>query len=367
MTSIDLSKVNKRLSERACYWHGSVFPSGDWSLGYSKPKKETEKERKWEEFKAKVQKRHYYETFDYGAKRLRYVDEIHQPGSQQWEDACMGLSNPVNSHKPQTRANRGSKGISSYGKKMVRSGCALLQQRYGKKRLSFLTLTMPSLPKWTEEIVLTDMGGWSEIVRQTLQEFSRELKRKGGSGNIVGVVEIQEERYSKYGTVSPHLHLVFEGHKGNYDYYLKVGEPQRIWQRIVENQLRKVGLEGEIDFCQSTRIESIHKDAKNYMGKYMSKGGKIVEKIIEDGKGFLLPSSWWVCSAKIKKVIKLYSFPMEDSMKQRILNGDADYIEKTFFFCNKVIREWKGDEVSFGYCGRFKEYSIIGKELEEML
>jgi hypothetical protein len=350
--------------EQKNYWHSKLYPSGDWTLGYVSPKKKSKKEDLYDALEKNQCTKHYYETHYYGGTQLRCVEERRDVLDGELYKEYMGLSYPIKSHSPKKRVKRGQKGISSYARKMVRSACALLQWRYGKRRLSFVTLTMPSLPKYAEEIVLTDMGGWSEIVRQTLQEFRRELLRSGGSGEVVGCVEIQEQRYNKYDAVAPHIHLVFEGHKGDWKYYIYIKKCQEIWQRIVENQLRKIGLEDEIDFDESTRIESIKKDAKNYMGKYMSKGGAIVAKIIEDGKSHLLPSSWWICSSNLKKMIKIYTFSLDEDTKQSILNKDKEFIEENFYFCHSISRVWKNQEMSFGYCGRYKDYRIDGKELE---
>ena len=54
----------------------------------------------------------------------------------------------------------------------------------------------------------------------------------------------------------------------------------------------------------STRIEKIKKSVENYLSKYMSKGGKVIEEIIADGRRHLLPTSWWGMTNTLRDTVK---------------------------------------------------------------
>lgn len=348
-----------RIREIRDYWNGRVFPSGDFTVGYSRPKKKTSKQKRWDEFESKIQKRHYYETHDYGGHQIRYIDEWYDSTTEEYQRAYMDLTTPTNSHKSKTIALRGTKGISSYARRMIKSGAQLLQQKYTVRRLALLTLTLPSLPPLATELILSEMGGWSEIVRKSVQELRRELIRKGGKGEIIGCIEIQEKRYKKYKEVAPHLHLIFEAHKGDYKYYLSKEKVNQIWTRIINVQLSKIGFDEGYEFPYSSRIEAIKKGAKEYIGKYMSKGGSIIKEIKEDGKETLLPSSWWVCTKKLKDAIKLNILPLPQYYKDIVFSRDKELQEKIFDYCISIEKKWNEEMFIMGYIGKIKDYKIM--------
>jgi hypothetical protein len=67
---------------------------------------------------------------------LSFVDNFRRKSDE-------GTNNNLQPRNTATR--RGLKGITAYGKRMVKSACAILQQRHGHKNLTFGTLTLPAL------------------------------------------------------------------------------------------------------------------------------------------------------------------------------------------------------------------------------
>lgn len=51
-------------------------------------------------------------------------------------------------------------------------------------------------------------------------------------------------------------------------------------------------------------MKLVRKDAAGYLGKYMSKGGKILEKVKECMPSVALPSQWWGISGDLRRDIK---------------------------------------------------------------
>lgn len=245
---------------------------------------------------------HYHQTKAAIAQGLIPVAPDHD--GDDWSNmdsgalAPMGLSDVVNSHKsPVKKLKRGSKGVSSYGKRCVRSGLTLLEKRFGRGCISFGTATLP--PMETHELETICLS-WSDITRKFFQELTRLLERRGLSKDFVQVTEIQEKRYLAWGQVCPHLHWVMQGKLTTRSHWLILPDEIRLlWARILSNCLGR-----EVDCQAATRIEKPRKSLAVELGKYMSKGGKIIKQILDSDHAHLLPSSYWGCSNPLRKEIK---------------------------------------------------------------
>jgi hypothetical protein len=207
---------------------------------------------------------------------------------------AMGLSVATNYHK---RNRKGLKGITPQGKRMVRSCAAILEDKYGRDCTTFGTNTLPPLPAEEMELVCC---GWSELMRQYFQEVRRLLERRGLSTDFLYVVEIQEKRYECWGQVVPHVHWLVQGRKNRRSHWLILpAEIQAIWQRLLSNLLGH-----EVDCSAATRIEKPRNSLRAELGKYLSKGGTVLKKIIDAGQADLLPTTWWSASLDLKREVK---------------------------------------------------------------
>jgi hypothetical protein len=194
------------------------------------------------------------------------------------------------------RAERGSKGITSRGRRQVRSAATILEQRHGKECLSFVTFTVPPLDSETMHKVC---GKWSEVTRQTQQNLVRLLTSKGLDTDVIGVVEIQEGRFHRTGQAVPHLHIVIQGRKSRRSGWLtSIPEIESCYRRGIEAVTGQ-----EIDMraaCNTTRIK---KSVAGYMSKYMSKGNKSLQRFRECGEKLPLPKAWYTITRNLSKVI----------------------------------------------------------------
>lgn len=211
-------------------------------------------------------------------------------------DSPMGLSDAINSHKS-TRKARGTHGITSYGKRMVRSGAALLERSHGRSCLTLGTCTLPPMePDELRRVCLE----WSDLTRKFFQELQRLLTRKGLDTNYIQVTEIQEKRFDQWRQVFPHLHWVCQGRKTSRSAWsITPDEIKSLWERLLGNLLGR-----EIDGKAATRIEMPRKSLQAELGKYLSKGSKVVDKVIEAGYADHLPSAWWGWSKSLRKQVK---------------------------------------------------------------
>ena len=233
---------------------------------------------------------------------LSFVDNFRK---EVIDEGTNTTTQPIN-----TATRRGLKGITAYGKRMVKSACAILQQRHGHKNLTFGTLTLPVL---TPGQLLMVSENWGSLKGRFSEELSRLLKRRGLDSDWVDVTEIQSKRWRRRKEVALHLHYLHHGREPGKVYQhpgvapndpstkwaIHPREIRAIWQRLLQNLL---GV--DVDCSTATRIEEVRLSAAHYLAKYMSKGGKITQQIIEAHRGHFLPSSWYGVSAALRREIK---------------------------------------------------------------
>lgn len=214
------------------------------------------------------------------------------------DNSPMGLSVATNSHRiSESRARQGLKGISGSAKRMLRSGTAILGKIFPRRWITFLTVTTPAISEAENEIVNAE---FPEMVRQLLQQIKRELERAGIKAEITYCVEVQEQRYRDTGIVALHLHLVFQGKLNDRsDYAITPARIDQFWR----SQLERV-LDRPVDVSAANKLETPKKPLEKEIGKYISKGGSLIAKIIADGKGHLLPKSWWGMTNSLNKRVK---------------------------------------------------------------
>ena len=204
-------------------------------------------------------------------------------------------SNPLKSCK--TRSKKGTKGITSYGKRMTRSAATMLEDKFGRDCLSFGTATLPFMSQAENELVCQN---WGVIANRFFEKLTRLCDRRGLSKDYCFVTEIQENRFDRYGIVAPHLHWIIQGKLTKRSHWLILpSEVKLMWEGVLGNFLKR-----PIDGSTATRIEKPKKSLKKEMGKYLSKGTKIIKKIAELGKSYLLPSAYHGSSKSLKKEIK---------------------------------------------------------------
>lgn len=281
-----LTQVNPQ--SRGIY-AGKIYPSGDFTIGRIGRPPSSKRDKathplsgiKVDSYRHDGQEHKIYEYDD---------RQPHLSGRPP-----MGLSDATNYHKPRTK--RGQGGITSHGKRKVRSGCALLDKDFRRNCTTLGTCTIPGVTDRETEIL--DQN-WSEIVRQFMQEIKRHLERAGCKNlDYVYVTEIQENRYRVHGVVGLHIHFLIQGrNKPSDPWAISKDDLRRLWQRIIENFLER-----PVDCSTATRVESPRKSLGREMGKYISKGGKITSHLKRDGKAHLLPSSYWGMSRSLSKKV----------------------------------------------------------------
>lgn len=344
---------------------GKIWPSGDFSCGRARidwagpvPRDRRSLQRAYDESQdgrwtaAAIQQRK-----DYGSRPGGWVEALeaegfyeNASGMQDGGDSPLTLATVPNSHKPSNRPERyGRKGITGYGRKMVKSACKLLESHPGR-RLTFATVTMPSL---SQPLRRELASAWPEMIRQALQWLSRRLKREGLRPLVVSVTEIQPGRLEEYREGYLHLHLVWPNHWAKAGNWAIDVDEFRAW---VSEFLQRRGL-WESDSWVRVNVQRVRKSAGAYLSKYMSKGSAEIEAFAEDCGWESVPSQWWNMTK-----------PARDWVKENLLSGVAvgrvleaavDYVLSTgaidgLWCLTQVTREWEGRVIPCGWVGVLK-------------
>lgn len=205
----------------------------------------------------------------------------------------LGLSPHRNFDIPsKPRPQYGLKGISGKGKRRVRNAAYLLTRENGKHRLTFATVTLPDMAYGNLDKI---HRCWHEVIEYYRREVSRHLKRGGLSGEIISVTEVQEKRYEDAGLPVLHAHFLFVGATPNGGWVLSPSRHDHIWRKA----LLSVCDVGRLDVSAACQLKGVDKSAEGYLGKYMSKGVGVVQKMIDSGWAEWIPKQWWSCSRSI--------------------------------------------------------------------
>lgn len=193
----------------------------------------------------------------------------------------------------------GRQGITVYGQKVVRSGAYLLQQKYGKDRLSFLTLTVPSLGFRDEARIAED---WAYLTKSLLQSLRRRLQKAGLPGSVVAVTELQPKRLQGREPGCLHLHLVFCGRRARCGWAYSCRDYRLLWLGLLGNLLGRKLPESP---CEN--VQRVEKDASQYLSKYLTKGVQSVAELADIVGWERVPRQWWTCSVSVKRAVKKYT------------------------------------------------------------
>lgn len=211
-------------------------------------------------------------------------------------DAHLGSSLPSNSHnlKDPGAPKRGTRGITSHGKRVLKNAVWRMQRLYGKRSLSFVTLTLPSV-SYEESWYVS--SNWSEILRVFYQALGRELERHGLPKSYAGCTELQPERSQREEHPSLHIHFVCVGRwRSRGGWALSPGDFRRLWESSVSPYLSQ---KYSWDACEN--VQMVKKDVSAYLGKYLSKGVSMDSPPRSDGTGWSLPTAWYNVNLTLRR------------------------------------------------------------------
>jgi hypothetical protein len=210
-----------------------------------------------------------------------------------------GLSDATNLNKAFERqvARTGVKGISSYGRRMLRSGVRVCSEGESRKNFYFGTLTLPECDEATLQAIASD---WSTIVHRFFQELRRELARVGLPEEYLYVSEVQPKRFYRTGRCFLHLHYFVRAKLFPFeDWRINRGWSARVWASI----LAEYYPDGT-DFSSATQFDRCRRSPENELAKYLSKSGRICRDVVEAGQAEFLPKQWWGMARSISRAVR---------------------------------------------------------------
>lgn len=275
-------------------------------------------------------------------------------------DNLLGGNTPP--HQTPAQHRYGLRGMTPQARKKVRSSAFLLQERYGKERLSFLTLTVPPLGGVASERRLA--ARWHDAVRYLLRRLKTLLSLRKCPPYVVGVSEIQVARYVRSGQFPMHLHIVFVGRKRKRGAWaVHYSEFRQAWGEILQ------GIVGHpIETRYLENVKEVEKDAGNYLGKYMSKSQNEIEKVMEDGNEWMLPKQWWFSSKEMKDWLKSQTCRGEkcglllESVVHEVWDSPREYPD---LWLRKIEIDLDGFKYVAGYIGKIPKEWV--KDLQGLL
>ena len=233
----------------------------------------------------------------------------------------LGSSVPaiLNNNEKRTRARKCQYGITSYGRRVVRCGATLLEERFGKGGLAFLTLTPPAL---SDEGKMLYAAYWGSICKAFRQALRRHFKHAQVQLHYVEVTEVQGKRASAEGWLPLHLHAIFNSKSGG-RYIVSADWLRATWARLVGYYTTE-----EVNCSAAVDIQPVKKSAANYLSKYISKGKDELAKFDDTIWQEFLPTKWWYVSTDLKNEVKEVQTTLPEADAETIANHGAKLVEQ---------------------------------------
>ncbi len=289
---------------------------------------------------------------------LKEVDKVDDGDYSNYYNCESNLSVPLFIVSPKSsqrsRGKYGKHGITGYGRRVVKNSCILLEQRYSRKRLGFITC---SLPSFSEEIQRALNANWGEVTRRFYQKLKRKAKERGREFIYVGVTEIQEKRFAKYGVPCPHLHFVYLCRDSPKSKFLfSTFDYWTAWNKslleVINLVLPNLCMDA-ITATGSCHGQLIQKSAAGYLGKYISKGSQVLEDMAEQGWEEF-PRQWWTASQSVKKLFKESLVRLRSNQCKALFFNLEEYLEAGHVTkCTFVYYTYEGQDICTGLAGTF--------------
>jgi hypothetical protein len=330
------------------YYSGYIYPNGEFGLGRIPRKKETQKEKNYNNGTiGNVHCQSSGEDF-YDYKGVTRV----VPHSER------AFSSPIlvkHSESSQPTRKYGKNGITPFGRRVVRNISTMMERKFGVRRLGFATLTIPSFPPFLMKAIAKK---WGHLVRAFFQEMRREHKRHHRRFQYVSVTELQMARFCRYGESGLHLHFCYPIYKlssNRGDYFITADWMRSLWRRLLQNVIDATPL--GVPYVESPipriDIQPVKKSVSAYLSKYMSKGVECIASVIEEQGEDSLPSQWWSCDnlsrAEFKKAIISVNSAIAEFVLYYCSPGKNDYV--LYYSCVTIMNADMHETV-VGYGGQ---------------
>lgn len=211
------------------------------------------------------------------------------------EAAGLGSSPDRNSETP---VRNGLLGITGYGRRQVRRGCAVLER--DRPRLAFWTVTLP--PDAMAQIRSLDC--WDRFQSALRHRLVEMLTLAGLPPLVVGVAELHPARTAREGAPAPHLHVAFVGRRTRWNCWAL--DRWRL-DAAIGQALGRCGIRCE-NLAQAGNVQAVRRSVGRYLGKYLSKGGSSLAVCGRNYQG--TPRQWWFMSRALLRRVAETTVPL---------------------------------------------------------
>lgn len=179
----------------------------------------------------------------------------------------------------------------------LRNGVYILEQAYSKDVLSFLTLTIPSLPDSSMDKICQQ---WGKLTNEILKWLKYKCEKQNIPFEYVYCTEIQEKRLEQRREYAPHIHIVFRGRACvRSSWAVSPRAVRKAWLHILSTC---VGHSVNSDAVEN--LQRVRKSAARYLSKYVSKGVRNSTERYQGLARTLLHTQWGGMSRNISQAIK---------------------------------------------------------------
>lgn len=331
-------------------YSAKIYPAGEFTVGYVPKKK-----------KAAADKRHdrgVVEGYEFVETDYAVVTQEDQVYFLPWKGkASYALPPKLGLCEELSQRNKyGKKGITGYGRRVVRNVAYMFERDFGKANLLMGTVTIPLFPLAVEKYVCSH---WAVLVRRFFEKLKRRYKKFGHDFRYLSVTEIQPGRYKKYKSCGLHLHFLFKKQKSK-DGTVWVSEDNFIrnaWYECLKNLLQSMPAEfGELPIFAppNYRREIIKTNASAYVSKYLSKGGEVVDQVQRELGEEFLPSQWWSTDAASRNQLKSETIVDNGLLAEHLWEECSSAGTEDYLFVKEVFFLDGEKERLAGYCGCIK-------------
>jgi hypothetical protein len=212
------------------------------------------------------------------------------------------LDKGAKSEQPPKR--NGRKGMQRKTQRRVHEQLCCFERLIPKELTTFGTVTFPDLGPELNEVLYTN---FNTFLSRFMQEVKRELQRHGLPPTMLAVIEIQPKRYERTGEPYLHIHYVHQGRLKGKTWVITTAWVRQVVQRLVG------AIVNDSIASPVVRLEQVKKSVASYLGKYMSKGGEMVEKALKEGFGGWLPGQWYRSTRDLVHEVRKCTAVVEDS------------------------------------------------------